>query len=57
MEYTGRTYVLTSTAVHEIRSSLQIILDYAEIQKSEVLIRQVHRITDAIDARTSTNVT
>lgn len=44
----ARVYLVPSTAVHTIREALQIILDYGEIQKSQVVITQVHRIMDEL---------
>lgn len=50
-ENTTRTYLLSVNSVHKIRECLQIILDFAEHENSEVVINQVHRIMEEIAAK------
>lgn len=39
-------YVLSSESVHQIRQSLQIILDYAENDDNDVVLEQVRALVE-----------
>lgn len=43
-EVNQRVYTVSTSALHRIRQSLQILLDYAETNHSEVVRLQVHQI-------------
>lgn len=44
-------YLISSTSIHAIRGSLQIILDFAEKASNMEVIKQVHRIESEIQCQ------